>query len=270
MKRLIVALVMAASLVFAACAQKPTVDTVVEKQVKTLGGAEKLASIQDQVSTWNSSMTMPMGDSMMTMNATLIITYKRPNKMKFEGKDQNGNVGFISVFDGTNGWVYGVDPASGMGGTRDMTPAEIQEHTTLGETWIDGWHNYAAKGIKLALLADTTLDGKMHHRVQVTDKFGNVSMNYCDTQTGLVARSDMEMTDSMTMQKKPSIMLFADYAEHDGYMVAGKYTQQDAQGNTMMVATVQEVKHNTGVSDDAFAKPVPPAPASNGNPVPNN
>jgi outer membrane lipoprotein-sorting protein len=270
MKRLIVALVMAASLVFAACAQKPTVDTAVEKQVKTLGGAEKLASIQDQVSTWNSTMTIPMGDSMMTMNAALFITYKRPNKIKFESKDANGNVGFVSVFDGTNGWVYSVDPASGMSATRDMTPAEIQEHTTLGETWIDGWHNYAAKGLKLAMSADTALDGKTYHRIQVTDKFGNVSMNYCDTQTGLVARSDTETSDPMSMQKMPSVMLFSDYAEHDGYMVAGKYTQQDTQGNTMMVATVQEVKHNTSVSDDAFAKPLPPAPASNENPVPNN
>jgi outer membrane lipoprotein-sorting protein len=270
MKRLIIALAMAASLVLAACAQKPTPDTVVEKMVKTLGGAEKLASVQDQISTWNSPMTMPMGDSTMTMNATLTITYKRPNKIKFAVADPNGHVGFISVFDGTNGWVYGVDPASGMGGVRDMTPAEIQENTTLAETWIDGWHNYAAKGIKLAMLSDTTLDGKTYHRIQATDKFGSVSMNYCDTQTGLMARSDAEMTDPATMQKAPSVMAFTDYAAHDGYMLAGKYTQHDAQGNTMMVATVKEVKHNTGVSDDAFAKPMPPPPASDGNPVPNN
>jgi outer membrane lipoprotein-sorting protein len=257
MKRFSVTLAMAASLVFAACAKKATVDDVVNKMVQTLGGAEKLASMQDQVSTWDSEMTMPMGDSAMTMNAVMTITYKRPNKIKFESVDQNGNVGYISIFDGASGWVYlvGMD---GQGAWRDMMPEEVKETTTLAETWADCWHNYTAKGLTLALLADTTMDGKAYHRVQATDKFGNVSMNYCDAQTGLVERTDAEMFDAASMQKAPTVMLFTEYASHDGFMVAGKYTQRDASGTTMFVATLKEVKYNTGVADEAFAKPATP------------
>lgn len=262
MKRIIVTLAMAASLVFAACAQKPTVDSVVNKMMQTLGGAEKLASMQDQVSTWDSQMTMPMGDSAMTMNAAMTITYKRPNKIKFEMVDQNGNAGYISIFDGTNGWVYMVG-MDGQGAWRDMLPEEVQETTTLAETWADGWHDYAAKGLTLALLADTTMDGKAYHRVQTTDKFGNVSMNYCDAQTGLVERTDAEMFDPASMQKAPAVMTFTEYASHNGFMVAGKYTQRDAAGTTMFEATLKEVKHNTGVSDDTFAKPAMPMSMEN-------
>jgi outer membrane lipoprotein-sorting protein len=253
MKRFIVTIAMAASLALAACAQKTTVDDVVNKMVQTLGGAEKLASMQDQVSTWDSKMTM--GDT--TMPGAMTITYKRPNKLKFEGADPDGNVGYISIFDGANGWVYMVGP-DGQGAWRDMVPEEIQETTTLAETWADGWHDYAAKGLALVLHADTTMDGKVYHRVQVTDRFGSVSMNYCDAQTGLVERTETELFDLMTMQKAPTVMTFTEFASHDGFMVAGKYTQRDAAGMTTFEAILKEAKHNTGVSDEVFAKPATP------------
>ncbi len=260
MKRVIVTLAMAASLVFAACAQKPTVDGVVNKMVQTLGGADKLATIQDQVSTWDTKFVIPQSDSMMM--GAMTITYKRPNKLKFEGADLNGNVGYISIFDGASGWVYMVG-MDGQGAWRDMMAEEVKETTTLADTWADGWHNYAAKGLTLALLADTTMDGKAYHRVQVTDKFGNVSMNYCDAQTGLVERTDAEMLDPASMQKAPAVMTFTEFASHDGFMVAGKYIQRDATGMTMFEATLKEAKHNTGVADDAFAKPAMPMAMEN-------
>ncbi len=255
MKRLIVTLAMGASLVFAACAQKTTVDDVVNKMVQTAGGAEKLASMRDQVSTWDSQMTMPMGDSAMTMTAALTITYKRPNKIKFESTDPNGNVGYISIFDGASGWVYMVGP-DGQGAWRDMTTEEVQETTTLAETWADGWHDYAAKGLTLVLLADTTMDSKAYHRVQATDKFGNVSMNYCDAQTGLIERTETELFDLITMQKAPAVMTFAEYASHDGFIVPRKYTQSTA--GTRFELVLKEAKHNTSVSDEVFARPAMP------------
>ncbi|MCI0693677.1 hypothetical protein L0337_16915 [candidate division KSB1 bacterium] len=260
MKRFIVTLAMAASLVFAACAQKPTVDDVVNKMVQTLGGADKLATIQDQVSTWDTKTMIPQSDSMMM--GAMTITYKRPNKLKFEGTDLNGNVGYVSIFDGASGWVYMVGP-DGQGAWRDMTPEEVQETTALAETWADGWHGYAAKGLTLVLRADTTMDGKAYHRVQATDKFGNVSMNYCDAQTGLIERTETELFDLMTMQKAPTVMTFTEVASHDGFIMAGKFTQRDATGMMMFEAILKEAKHNTGVSDDVFVKPATPTAMAN-------
>ncbi len=102
------------------------------------------------------------------------------------------------------------------------------------------------------------MDGKAYHRVQATDRFGNVSMNYCDPQTGLVERTDAETLDAMTMQKAPVKMYFTDYTSHDGFMVAGKYTQRDANGVVIFEAILKEAKHNTGVADEVFAKPATP------------
>jgi outer membrane lipoprotein-sorting protein len=257
MRRTIGMLAIAASLTVAGCAKKATVDDVVKKIVQAYGGAEKMAAIQDQVSTWDSKMVVMMGDSSMTMSGVMTITYKRPNKIKFETKDPDGNVGYLTIFDGTNGWVYM------MGETgpswRDMSPAEIQETTTLAETWLDGWHGYAAKGLKLAMLSDTTMNGKAHHRIQVTDRFGNASMNYCDAQTGLCERTEAETTDPMTMAKMPNVMTFTDYTAHDGWMMPQKVANYDAKGNLMFEVALKDCKNNAGVADDAFAKPAPPA-----------
>ena len=236
----------------AACAQKPpTVDDVVNQAVKTQGGAAALAAITDQVSTWEAKSTFPMGDSMVTWVGEMTITYKRPNKIKFESKNPDGTLAFASVFDGTKGWQYM------MGEVREMAPAEVEETAPMAETWIDGWHDYAQKGLKLMLHADTTMNGETYHVVHATDKYNNVSMNYCDMQTGLVERSEVTMTDPMTMQKTPMAMTFADYTSAGGLMVPGKFTQYDANGAVMFEAALKECQHNTGVSDDAFAAPAP-------------
>jgi outer membrane lipoprotein-sorting protein len=257
MKRFIVTLVIAASMVFAACAQKTTVDDVVNKMVQTYGGAEKLAAIQDQVSTWDGKMAMPQGDSIVTVAAEMVITYKRPNKIKFETKGPDGATIMASGFDGVNGWMLM------MGQAKDMSPAEIQENTTLAETWIDQWHNYSQKGMKLARSADTTMNGKTYHVIQVTDRFNNVSKNFCDPQTGLVERMEAEGTDPASGQKQPFTMTFADPAPYDGFMTPKKVTSYDAQGNMAFELTLKDMKHNTGVADDVFAKPATPMTMEN-------
>ena len=257
MRRTIGMLAIAASLTVAGCAKQTTVDDVVNKIVQSNGGAEKMASIHDQVSTWDSKAMVMMGDSSMTMSGVMTITYKRPNKIKFETKDSNGHVGYLTVFDGTNGWIFMMGPTGPS--LRDMSPAEIQETTILAETWLDGWHGHAAKGFKLAMMGDTTMNGKAYHRLQVTDRFGNVSMNYCDAQTGLCQRTDAETTDPVTMQKAPNVMAFTGYAAHDGWMMPQKVASYDGKGNLVFEASLKDLKNNAGVADDAFAKPAPPA-----------
>jgi outer membrane lipoprotein-sorting protein len=252
MKRFAVVLALTASLALVACAKKTTVDDLVNKMTQAQGGVEALAAIQDQVSTWDSKAMVPQGEEMVPMQSEMIITYKRPNKIKFEGKTPDGMVVWATVFDGTNGWQY----MAGMG-VREMTPDEINETVAMAETWIDGWHNYAEKGLKLAMGADTTMNGMTYHVIEATDKFGNVSTNYCNAQTGMVERMEAAMTDAMTQQKKPSVMTFTEYASHNGFMMAGKVASYDDTGAMVFESTLKDLKNNVGVTDDAFAKPMP-------------
>lgn len=252
MKRFAVALALAASLALVACAKKTTVDDVINKAMQAQGGVEALAAIQDQVSTWDSEAMVPQGEEMVPMQSEMVITYKRPNKIKFEGKAPDGTIVWETVFDGTNGWQY----MHGMG-VRDMTTDELNETISMAETWIDGWHNYAEKGLKLAMLVDTTMNGMTYNVIEVTDKFGNVSRNYCNAQTGMVERMEAAMTDAMTQTKKPGVMTFSDYASHNGFMMAGKVASYDDKGAMMFESTLKDLKNNVGVTDDAFAKPMP-------------
>ena len=257
MKRFIVMLAMATSFAFTACTKKTTVDDVVNQMVQAYGGAEKLAAVQDQVSTWDSKMVIAPGDSMITENAETIITYKRPNKIKFEIKRPDGATMVASGFDGDNGWYML------MGQVRDMSAAEIQENTTLAETWIDQLYNYSQKGMKLALLADTTINGNSHHLIQATDRFNNMYKYYCNAKTDLIERTAGEGTDPMSNQKKAYKMIFADFAAYDGLMVPQVVTSYNAADVMEFESTLKELKNNAGVTDDVFAKPAMPTAMEN-------
>ncbi len=256
MKRLAYPLALLLSLFAVSCAKKPTVDDVVRKQVQTQGGAAALAAITDQVSKWEAKFTIPMDDSIVTATAEMIITYKRPNKIKFEMFNPDGSTASATVLDGAQGWQYMMGQ-----GVREMIQAEMDENLALAETWIDGFHDYAAKGTKLELLPDSTLEGKSYSVLRVTDRFGNASMNYCDPQTGLAERMESNMTDPMSMTKKPSVMTFTNYTAFEGFKAAGLFKQYDEKGALMFEATLKELKNNAGVADEAFAAPAPPEAA---------
>ena len=257
MKRFICLLCMMALVSFTACAKKTTVDNVINKAVEAQGGAANLAAIKDQVGTWDMTMSMPQGDSantMTTMNTVTIITYKAPNKIKFETLGPDGAAMMTAVYDGANGWN------AMMGQVAEMTEAEKQENATMAETWVSAFYDYGEKGIKTVLMPDTTVDGKMYNRIHTTDRFGNTSVSYCDAQTGLVERMEGMGTNPMDKSKKPYTMYFSDYAEIDGVKWAKKVTSKDADGNLMWEATLREAKHNTGVTDEVFAMPMAMAP----------
>lgn len=255
MKRFICLLCMMALVSFTACAKKTTVDDVISKAVEAQGGAANLAAIKDQVGTWDMTMSMPDSTgTMSTMNTVTIITYKAPNKIKFETLGPDGAAMMTAVYDGANGWN------AMMGQVAEMTEAEKQENATMAETWGGFLYDYAAKGMTAMMMPDTMMDGKTYHQIHVTDRFGNSTHNYVDAQTGLLERTEAMGTNPMNKSKQPYTMYFSDYAEIDGVKWAKKVTSKDADGNVMWDVSLREAKHNTGVTDEAFAMPMAMAP----------
>jgi len=257
MKRCAYMLAILLSLLAASCAKKPTLEDVIKQQVQTQGGAAALAAIVDQVSKWDSKATYSVGDSMASVTAEMTITYKRPNQIKFETFNSDGSLASATIFDGAKGWQYTIEQ-----GLREMTPPETEETIAMAEGWIDGFHDYTAKGMTLALLPDSTLEGELYRVVRATDRFGNVSTNYCDAQTGLVERSEFAYTDPISMTKKPGVMTFTNFMRHDGLMVAGVFRQYDENGVLMFESTLKEVQNNAGVDDEAFIPPQPEEPVT--------
>ncbi len=241
------------------CGKQATVDDVVQMITQASGGAEKLQSINDQVSTWDFTMHMmpPMPESAMAEGGEemgemtghpmpMTITYKRPNKIRFDTMGPDGSVVWSSCYDGAKGWEMA------MGHQKEFSEAQLQETETMAAAWMDGFLNYQEKGLTLALLPNEIVDGKKYMVLQSTDKHGNVQKYYIDETTHLIERQAGEMV-SMEGNKEPMYMTFKDYKMVDGVIMSNHVALYMDNGEMIWEATLKDVKHNTGVDDAVFA-----------------
>lgn len=236
--------------VFTGCAKPPTADEIVNRMVEAQGGAETVKAINDQVSVWTMEMTFPVGDSMVTQIADMVITCKKPNMIKMVNTSPDKSEVHSLACVGDSGWVQqnALDPVN-------MPEEQMQEFSVMAETWIDGWYDYASKNIKIEMLSDTTMNGTAYHRLKATDRFGNTSMNYVNTTTYFIDRAEAASYEPMAGVKIPTVMMLSDYKKHEGMMVPETVTQQGADGTTMWVAKLVSVKNNSSVSDEIFSRP---------------
>jgi outer membrane lipoprotein-sorting protein len=258
MKKVLIAVLgLLVGLVFS-CGKEATVDDVVTMMTKAMGGEQTLAAISDQVSKWDFTMhqmpPMPPAEGQAdgqqaqasgphTMPMT--ITYKRPNKIRFDSYGPDGALAWSSCYDGTKGW------SMMMGQTKDANEAQNQESEAMVATWIDGYLNYKDKGFTLALLPAEMMEGNRYMVLQVTDKHGNVQKIYINETTHLLEKQTGDMTN-MEGAKEPMYMTFKNYTMMDGVNMAQHVASYKADGTIIWEATLKEAKHNTGVDDSVF------------------
>ncbi|HEX9653788.1 MAG TPA: hypothetical protein VGA99_08755 [bacterium] len=268
---LVVLLGLSIGLVFS-CGKQATVDDVVNMIAQASGGAEKLQSITDQVSTWDFTMhimpPMPeqpmaegqetgameqsaeqageeMSGEMAGQPMPMVITYKRPNKIRMDFNAPDGTTQMSSCYDGTKGWE------TMMGQQRDFSEAQSQEYETMGATWIDGFVDYQQKGLTLALLPNELADGTKYIVLQSTDKHGNTQKYYINETTHVIEKQLGEMMN-MEGQKEATTMTFKDYKIVDGVNMAHHVASFNSNGELVWEAALKEVKHNTSVDDAMF------------------
>ncbi len=231
------------------CAQQSPEDQFVYNNVQACGGAEKLASIMDQVGTWEFTMHvlpegMPEGFEG-PMTGPMTITYKRPNKIRFDMYGPDGSIMSTGCFDGTEGWDM-------QGGQRiDHNEAQLHETESMAATWIDGFLNYQEKGYKLAVMPDEMVDEQNCNVIQVTDKYGTVQTNYVDPETSYIIRTSGQMVN-YEGELAPMSMTLQDYGMVDGIAIPHHVAQYSESGEMLWETRLKEVKHNTGVEDSYF------------------
>jgi len=245
-----------------ACARQATVDDVVAMMAKAIGGEQTIASISDQVSKWDFTMHQmpPMegqamaedgGEAMQQappsgpQTMPMTITYKRPNKIRFDSYSPDGALAWSSCYDGTKGWSIM------MGQTMVANEAQNQESEAMVATWIDGYLNYKDKGFTLTLLPAEMIEGSSYMVLQATDKHGNVQKIYINEATHLIEKQAGDMTN-MEGAKEPMYMTFKNYSMVDGVNLAQHVASYKADGTMIWEATLKETKHNAGVEDSAF------------------
>ena len=249
MKKLMPLLLFCTVTVFTSCQQQTTVDDGVNMMTEASGGAEALAALTDQVSTWEMTMyVMPPGvpegvEGPMTLPTTM--TAKRPNKMRMDVYGPEGSIVHSNCYDGTTGWNMN------MGQRTDMTEAQLQENESMAKTLFDGYLNYQDKGFTLELLADEVVDEQNYMVLQVTDKHNNVQKCYINPETYFQERMSGNMA-FFTGEWVPMVMTFKDYKMVDGIAFPHHTVWRYATGEMFAEFFLKEVKHNTGVSSLKF------------------
>ncbi|MFQ5674392.1 MAG: outer membrane lipoprotein carrier protein LolA [bacterium] len=249
MKKLVPILLCFAVAFLISCQKQTTVDDVVAMVTEAQGGAQKLAEITDQVSTWEFTMhQLPPGvpeGFEGPMTSPMTITAKKPNKLRFDTYGPDGSVVASQCFDGTTGWNM-------QGGERtDMGEEETKEYAIMASTWIDGFVNYADKGLTLELLPDEVVDGQTYMVLQSSTEGGHPQKYYINPETHLIERQAGEMRD-MSGEIKPMVMTFKDYKMVDGVAMTYDVALLNEDGSLIWEAKLKEAKFNTGVEDAAF------------------
>ncbi len=215
----------------------PTIDEILDKQVKALGGKEAIEKISSRVA--KGSMELEG----MNLSGPLELYAKAPNKSALV-IDLQGIGKITNVFDGEKG--YSLDPTNGL---RELSGAEFATAKRNADFYES--LNIKKHFAKMEVKGKEKVGASDAYVVVATPAVGDPEKLYFAADTGLLVRID---TDNETPQGKMSFETYPrDYKEVDGVKVAHSLRQVSSAFTA--VIKLSEVKHNLSVEDAKFAKP---------------
>lgn len=224
-----------------------TADELLDKNIKAMGGKEKLQSIQ----TMRISGTMKMGP----MEAPFTMIKARPSetRMEFTIQGMNG----IQAFDGTTGWS--MMPFGGNKDPQKMTDEQLKD--VREDADFDGpTFNYKAKGNKVEYVGKEDVEGTPAYKLHVTTKDGKESNLFIDAETYLTLRTEgMRNIQGQNLEVSTT---FGDYKTEDGvtmaYSMESRVKGKEEMGGQSLI--IQKVEMNPKIDKTIFAMPAPAAP----------
>jgi photosynthetic reaction center cytochrome c subunit len=213
-----------------------TVDSIVDRYVAALGGADAMRAVNSR----SMKGSILAGGNQMPIE----VVTKAPNKRI--SITHMGDSESYTAFDGTVGWL-----GSKGRPARDMTPAES------GASGLDA-EFYLALRLKdiftqLRVGRPEQING-IDCQTLIGSGPGHPPVRlYFDTKTGLLAR--MVRFAETPVGRMPTQIDYADYRAADGVKIPFRWTLSRPNGRfTIQIA---EVKSNVAVDDAKFAKPAP-------------
>jgi hypothetical protein len=157
-------------------ANAQTVDEVVTKHIKALGGAEKLSAVNSIM------MENTLGAQGMEFENKMIVVVGKA--MRSESKIMGNDM--VQAFDGQTAWAI---MPSMMGGTGDPEPMPEELSKGLkGQTNPFPLFNFASRGAKLELVGTEKVKDADAHHVKLTSAEGSVSEYWIDSQSGNITK----------------------------------------------------------------------------------
>jgi outer membrane lipoprotein-sorting protein len=219
-----------------------TADELLDKNIKAMGGKEKLKAIQ--------SMRLTGKMKMGPMEAPLTIVKARPAEMRVDFTIQ-GMTG-TSAYDGTHGWT--LMPFMGNKDPQKMTEEQLKETRT--EADFDGpTFDYKAKGNKVEYVGKVDTEGTPTYKLHLTTKEGKESNIYLDAETYLVIRT--EGTRNIQGQDLEMETSIGDYKTVDGltmpYSMESHVKGKENMGGQAI--TIEKIELNPTVDAAMFKMP---------------
>jgi outer membrane lipoprotein-sorting protein len=243
MKSTLARIVSAAALLAAAAASAETADDVIARHIAARGGMDKIKAIQ--------SVDMKIKANQQGLEFPGRLEWKRPDKLRLEMTIQGKTM--VQAYDGKTAWA--IMPFLGSLDPQAMSADDAKD--VIEQADMDGpIIDYKAKGNAVEYVGREDVEGAPADKLKVTMKNGDVSYVYVDAESGLTVKetskrkqqgSEIEIDSYMTNFKPVNGVLFP-------FAIENK-----VQGKSMGQFTIEEVKPNVAIDDQAFAMPAPAA-----------
>ena len=215
----------------------PSVDTVLQKYVDAIGGKEALAKLTTRV----------------IKGKVDLIGVSRGGRMESYTMAPNKSLTVMDVhslgiikhgFDVRSGWY-----SSNKVGTRNLKGPELAALAADADFYRDLRMRELYPTIKLQ--GKTKSGFRELYVVHATPREGGAEYFYFDVETALLFRRDTTRQTPAGMMHAE--MYFGDWREVDGIRLPFSVTE--SMGQTSLVLTVEEVKHNVPIADAMFRRP---------------
>ena len=215
-------------------AATPTVDQILDRYLRALGGKESLAKLTTRVSR----------GSRVGADGVLVpeeVYQKAPNKMLVV--TTYPNVALSVRFNGERGWGGEKDKVNEVAGEE---LAELAREATFSKE-ISLKEMYSS----MQLAGKASIGDKEAYVIEATSRSGLTEKLYFDTQTGLLVRRYRE--SKTVLGPFPLQMDFEDYQVVDGVKIP--LTLRWSMPGRVWGRRIAEVKHNVPIEDEQFNPP---------------
>jgi hypothetical protein len=225
-------------------AKAQTVEDILAKYIKTIGGTEKIQAINTLVQVGKFS-----GGG--GFEADIRNEHKRPDKVREEFSLQ-GFTG-VNAYDGKTGWK--IEPWGGKKDPESLSEEEMKQ--ILEDSDFDGpLINYEQKGIKIKYLGMEPVEGTDAFKLEVTLASSDVCYYYMDADYYVPIKIEYKRFIRGEEQESESIL--GDYKEVNGCYMPFSIESGGKGSQFKSKVTFEKIEANVLINDDRFVKPVAP------------
>ncbi len=207
-----------------------TAQSVIDKYIEVIGGAENIRSIEDR--------TTIMRGSVQGINITIISQLKLPNKFKQEVKA--GGMDQFIYFDGEKGVMLAA------GNKIDITGPELEK--LKYESTIPFMLMLDELNITIELKGVEEIEGRKAYCIEFTSPDGSKWTQFFDVESGFKLKEVKEISSPQATFKQETY--FSDYKNIEG--ISYPYSIKQIVGMQTLEFRVSSIKINSGLSDEIF------------------